>query len=140
MRNAIYNNEYISNKKQVYDILKKKTYSLTFLGVGYMNKNRMYHYQFSIDNMSFDYYEGLGHEKLDKKNKGLKIINALWCILKDADAINFLDSVSRFMQEYGYTDIDYAIKLFDLCKDTKEKLARLFTKEELQVLNDNINL
>lgn len=143
MKNAIENNEYIRNKKRVFDILKKKAFDIELLGIDKMHnedKQPMYHYKLSIDNLSFNYFEGLGHDTLDKNNKYDKIINALHCLLLDADTINFFKSIDDFANEFGYTSISQTIKVFNACKEINDKLGQLFTKQELHELRENIQL
>lgn len=135
MKNAIYNNDYISNKKKVFDILKQKDFDLLYKGI----KNNMYCYTLIIDKVKFDYFEGLGLDHLTINNKYDKILNALWCILQDSDTLTFFKSITDFMQEYGYLDYTKALQVYNTCKTTKKKLDKLFTCQEINILNDNIN-
>lgn len=136
MKEEIFNNEYIDNKEQVYNILKKKAFKLDYKGV----HDKMYRYTFYIDNTSFEYFEGLGHEKLNNDNLHEKVINALWCIINDADTLTFFKSIDSFMTEFGYLDYKQALKVFKGCKQTKEKLVKLFTRQELNILQESLNL
>lgn len=135
MKKTIERNNYITNKKRVYDILKNKNMDLFFI-----HKDTMYHYIFLIEDTTFEYSEGLGHEPITEQNKKEKIINALHCVLLDGDTMNFFKSIDDFANEFGYTSISQAIRVFYLCQETHEKLKHLFTQEELQELKDNIQL
>lgn len=143
MKNVIYQNEYITNKKKVYNILKTKDFKLEYKGLDKMNpqdKQEMYHYILYINGVGFDYYEGLGHNPLDQENIWYKIINAFDCLLKDSDTINFFKSITDFMEEFGYCDYKQALNVFEGCKSINEKLTKLFTRQELNVLRENITL
>lgn len=135
MKKAIENNEYITNKERVFDILKDKTFDLVFT-----HKDTMFHYVFIINDTTFDYGEGLGHEPMTEENKHDKIINALYCVLSDADTMNFFKSIDDFANEFGYTSISQTIKVFYSCQETNEKLNKIFTKQELHELRENIQL
>lgn len=135
MKKAIENNEYITNKERVFDILRDKTFDLVFV-----HKDTMYHYVFLINDTTFNYSEGLGYEPMTEENKGEKIVNALHCVLLDADTMNFFKSIDDFANEFGYTSISETLKVFYSCQETNEKLSKLFTKQELQELRDNIQL
>lgn len=135
MKKAIKNNEYITNKERVFDILKDKTFDLVFT-----HKDTMFHYVFIINDTTFDYGEGLGHEPMTEKNKHDKIISALYCVLSDADTMNFFKSIDDFANEFGYTSISQTIKVFYSCQETNEKLNKIFTKQELHELRENIQL
>lgn len=142
MKNAIYENEYISNKKEVYNILKNKDIKLIYNGINNMphDKQKMYAYTLTINGVDFDYYEGLGHNKLDSKNIYYKIINALWCLLLDSDTITFFKSLDDFMSEYGYLDYKKALDTFKGLKINSTKLKKVFTSKELNFLKENISL
>lgn len=135
MQKAIKNNEYIRNKKRVFDILRDKTFDLVFV-----HKDTMYHYVFLINDTTFNYSEGLGHEPMTEENKGEKLVNALHCVLLDADTMNFFKSIDDFANEFGYTSISQAIKTFYLCQETHDKLSKLFSSQEIQELRENIQL
>ena len=143
MKNAIENNEYIRNKKRVFDILKTKHFELELVGIDKMHnedKQPMYHYTLTINDTTFNYFEGLGHEPMTEENKHDKIINALHCLLLDADTMNFFKSIDDFANEFGYTSISQTIKVFNACKEINDKLGQLFTKQELHELRENIQL
>lgn len=140
MKQAIFENEYINNKDKVYAIMKKKHFDLEHLGVAEFHDTTMNLYKFTIDNIPFSYYEGLGHELLTAENKANKIISALHCVLLDADTMNFYKSIDSFANDMGFTSISQAINTFYLCKETKAKLEQLFTKQELSTLTENIIL
>lgn len=133
----------MKNKKKIFDILNKKDISLEYLGLGKMNKDDkydMYHYTLNIDEQRFDYFEGLGHDKLNKENRQEKVLNALYCIIQDGDTITFFKSIDNFMREFGYVDFIQAQSVYNKCKDTRKKLSLLFTIGELNVLRENLDI
>lgn len=136
MKQAIYNNDYVFNKKQVYKVLKNKDFQLDYMGIF----DKMHCYNFYINDTMFKYYEGLGHDTMTQDNKHDKMLNALWCILQDADTMNFFATIDSFMQEFGYLDYTKALETFRGCKETKDKLSKLFNSQELVLFYDNIRL
>lgn len=81
---------------------------------------------------SFDYQCNTDYEKPNKKN-------CLYCLLSDASYVNYYTSVDDFLTEFGYTDnlqnIRKGEKVYNACERTAKALDRLFTENEIELLN-----
>lgn len=61
----------------------------------------------------------------------------LYCLVLDMNAYEFSRDEYDFMRSYGYmdTDIKKARKAYRECEKTAEKLHRIFTEAELDILS-----
>jgi hypothetical protein len=66
--------------------------------------------------------------------------DCLWCLLQDASSVDYCEDEADFLNEFGYIDtaesIRRGLKAFKACQRTKKALARLFTGEELESLEE----
>jgi len=138
--NLIYNNEYIENKNKVFEILNNYNFDLHQLAT-----TDMYNYVLTIgkpnNNVNtcfFDYREGFGHDKLTLSNKAHKILNALWCVLSDYLCYKETTDAWDFCDLYGYEQTKENHKIYYACGDNADKLLKLFTKNDLDFLAQNI--
>lgn len=65
--------------------------------------------------------------------------DCLYCLLSDASCFNSSTSVDDFLTEFGYTDnlknIRKGEKAYNACKRTAKAIDRLFTEDEIELLN-----
>ena len=62
----------------------------------------------------------------------------LYCLVLDMNAYEFSRDEWEFAREYGYSyeDMSKARKAYRACEKTAEKLHRLFTEAELDILSE----
>lgn len=81
---------------------------------------------------SFDYQCNTQYKEPNKKD-------CLYCLLSDASCFNCFTSVDDFLTEFGYTEslqnIRKGEKAYNACKRTAKALDRLFTENEIELLN-----
>ena len=75
------------------------------------------------------------HDNYENKST---LVDWLECLLLDMGAYEFCHDVDEFAREYGYEPSEYvkASKAYLACKKTAEKLHRLFTDDELDILSE----
>lgn len=75
------------------------------------------------------------HDNCENKST---LVDWLYCLILDMDAYEFCHDVDEFAREYGYEPSEYvkASKAYLACKKTAEKLHRLFTNDELDILSE----
>ena len=93
-----------------------------FLELNYNNKKFSFPYTDSV----MAYCNG---DKLDK-------MNALYCVLLDADAYDNSRDIDDFSAEFGYEKISECLKAYRACEKTSEKMHEIFTNAELEQLHD----
>ena len=69
-------------------------------------------------------------------NKPLDKMNALYCVLSDADAYDSTQNIDDFAAEFGYEKVSELLKAYRACKKTSEALHEIFTDAELEQLHD----
>ena len=76
------------------------------------------------DSVNFVYYMSHNDYMSNKRvmDEG-DLINAFECIL--SDALLTLESFCDFMSEFGYTDYKEAKKVYDACKEERDKLLKI---------------
>lgn len=136
----IYDNEYIENKNEVFEILNNYNFDLHklpttdkynyILSIGKPNCN--------VNTCFFDYFEGRGHDELNTQNKAHKILNALWCVLDDYKAYYNSKDAWNFCDTFGYEQTKANHKIYNMCGENADKLLKLFTKNDLDFLAQNI--
>ena len=60
----------------------------------------------------------------------------LWCLYLDAQAYDNASDYMQFAYEYGYKDWSEAQKVFKELKKQSERLHRLFTDAEIEMLSN----
>ena len=60
----------------------------------------------------------------------------LFALLSDAVAFESSGCLQTFMWSYGYEDSDQANKIYLACEKQAEKLHKLFTDEEIEMLGE----
>lgn len=70
------------------------------------------------------------------KNEKLDKINALYCVLSDADAYDSTQNIDDFAAEFGYEKVSELLKAYRACEKTSEKMHEIFTDAELEQLHD----
>lgn len=61
----------------------------------------------------------------------------LYCLVLDMNAYEFSRDVYEFARSYGYADEDMSVarKAYRACEKTAEKLHKLFSEDELDILS-----
>ena len=81
---------------------------------------------------TFNYQCNTTHKQPTKED-------CLYCLLSDAQSVEYCQDEADFLNEFGYIDnaesIRKGLKAFKACERTKKALDRLFTSEELEELN-----
>lgn len=90
-------------------------------------------YTFKVEGITFSYSEGLGIEQKTKENQMEKIVNALWCILRESLDIDNYYSYYDFSKEFGY-DFTEGQKIYNQIKRNRNKLLRIFRESEIEDL------
>lgn len=96
------------------------------LDLTYNNKTMRYTFYDSVYN-----YEN---------NQELNKFETLYAILTDRRAYRYSRSVEDFAKEFGYTDEEKARKVYSACKKIAHDLERLFTEEELEQLEQEVEV
>lgn len=134
--------EYVENKEQVEHILNQCEYDLVY--VGYDADKKQYKYTLYINDLKFDYFEGVGNEKLTAENKQDKLLNAVWCLLSDRSCVTCFDNEYDFICEFGYNEdaksMEQGHNIYNNILKNNEKLLKAFSNEQLDFLSDNIQL
>lgn len=132
--------EYVNNVEQVEHILNQCEYDLEYLTT---NENKR-KYNLIINDLKFSYFEGMGHELVNSRNKQDKMLNAIWCLLSDMSFYNQSATEYDFIYEMGYNDnaktMEEGHKIYLTIQRNNEKLLKCFSQEQLEFLTDNINL
>lgn len=133
---------YVENKEKVENILNQCKYDLIFNGIN--EKEKQYKYILYINDIKFDYFEGMGNEKLNNTNKQDKLLNAIWCLLTDRQCVNNCGNFYQFACDYGYnfntTTLENGYKIYNDINSNNTKLLKCFNEEQLDFLTENIKL
>ena len=129
-----YYSKYINDHSEVEHILFKKEFEINFKS---LSENR-YNYIVKIDGVRFAYFEGIGNDKMNPENAGEKVINLLNCLLIDNTYYNY--DIDNFYNEMGYKKVSEAINTLKAISKNHDKLLKVFTPEELEILSNNIQL
>lgn len=134
--------EYVENIDQIEKILNQCEYDLEYIGKD--SRNNQFKYILHINDIKFDYFEGIGNETLTAENKQNKILNAIWCLLSDRFCVRWADDAYDFICKYGYNNDAQALKrghsIYHQILKNNEKLLKCFSEEQLDFLTDNIQL
>lgn len=70
---------------------------------------------------------------LNKSNKR----DFVYCLLSDAQAYKYAENVCDFADEFGYDRADYSKvnKIYQACKKQYDRVCKLFTSTEADILN-----
>ena len=60
------------------------------------------------------------------------------CLLLDKSAYDSCRDIDDFQAEFGYDKVSECLKAYNGCKETSEALDRIFTEEELEQLQEEI--
>lgn len=60
------------------------------------------------------------------------------CLLLDKSAYDSCTDIDDFRSEFGYEKVSECLKAYNGCKETSEALDRMFTEEELEQLEEEI--
>lgn len=87
----------------------------------------------------FDFKTGTGLRKSnkygEKKPVSPSAASVLYCLLSDADAINY--SFSDWCDNFGYSsDSISALNIYQACGKTADQLAKLFTRQHVAKLQE----
>ena len=134
--------EYVENIDQVEKILNQCEYYLEYIGKD--SRNNQFKYILHINDIKFDYFEGIGNKPLNEENKQDKILNAIWCLLSDRQCVINSRDFYDFVCEYGYNENAEQLKkskeIYEAIKINNEKLLKCFSSWQLDFLTDNIQL
>lgn len=133
MNGMNYYKDYINNKEIVLDILNSKEIEFLFIN----KDSKKYNYIIVINNHRFDYFEGLGNEPLNDKNKGEKIISAINCLLLDMSYSDY--GLDEFIEEMGYKATE-GIRVYNAIQENSKKIKEIFSKEEIDILSSSMEL
>lgn len=73
------------------------------------------------------------------RNAKVELKEVLGCLLLDASTTDYNTDLNDFMLELGYEDVKRARKAYNACLKTSKAMHRLFTKEELDKLLDEVD-
>lgn len=134
--------KYVENLEQVENILNQCEYDLIFKELD--TKEKQYKYILYINDLQFNYFEGIGNEKLNDTNKQDKILNAVWYLLSDRQCVLYNNNEYDFICEYGYNENAQSMakghKIYNDILINNKKLLKCFNNEQLDFLTDNIQL
>lgn len=132
---------YVENKEEVLKILENVNFE-----IGYDDEQddwNGYNYIITIERNSikqdFKYREGMAHDTLTDENEQEKIISALHCILTDLSCI-YGRTVIDFIEEFGYDNIRDGEKVFNNILEEERKIKTLFSQDEIDIMQENIQL
>lgn len=132
--------EYVENQEKVLEVLKNVNFEIDY---NEEKNGNGYYYIITIERnnkkQNFDYMEGIAHETLTDDNKQEKIINALHCIMSDLNCI-YDRTVIDFIEEFGYDDIREGEKVFNDILEEERKIKTLFSQDEIDIMQENIQL
>ena len=74
-----------------------------------------------------------------RNGKDIDFKRVMECLLLDKSAYDGCGSIDDFQAEFGYEKVSECLKAYNGCKETSEGLDRLFTEEELEQLQEEIN-
>lgn len=73
-----------------------------------------------------------------RNGKGIDFKQVMECLLLDKSAYDSCTDIDDFQNQFGYEKVSECLKAYNGCKETSEGLERLFTEEELEQLEDEI--
>lgn len=72
-----------------------------------------------------------------QKNLRSEDFHILYCIISDAQAVDYCDTVEEFCDEFGYDmEIDKPKKIFNACMRTHDNLIKTFGTDGYEILSD----
>ena len=74
-----------------------------------------------------------------RNGKDIDFKRVMECLLLDKSAYDNCRDIDDFQAEFGYEKVSECLKAYNGCKETSEGLDRLFTEEELEQLQEEIN-
>ena len=124
---------------EIKKVLEGKNVDIKYVGMGTMSeydKQAMRHYVLTINNNCFEYYEGVGLDILTTDNREDKILNAITCLVREYTCLDYCKDIECFMSEFGYEDYKQANAIYKQIKENSSKLDKIFTIEELAILEE----
>lgn len=73
-----------------------------------------------------------------RNGEDLDFRQVMECLLLDKSAYDSCRDIDDFQAEFGYEKVSECLKAYNGCKETSEGLERLFTEEELEQLQEEI--
>ena len=73
-----------------------------------------------------------------RNNEALDFKQVMDCLLLDKSAYDSCRDIDDFQNEFGYEKVSECLKAYNGCKETSEGLERLFTEEELEQLQEEV--
>lgn len=64
--------------------------------------------------------------------------NVMKCLLLDKSAYDSCEDIDDFQGQFGYEKVSECLKAYNGCKETSEALDRVFTEEELEKLDEEL--
>ena len=126
--------EYITDSKRLLEILKDYTFDIEYVDFAgdYVYKFVIKHKleNGKVTKRTFNYYEGCANEMLNEKNAKEKILNALWCLVRES--LSFFEnmSVTDFQMEFGYNDYE-CNKIYNGVMKNGKRMEHLFTENNV---------
>ena len=75
-----------------------------------------------------------------RNSEPLHYKEVLECLLSDKSAYDSCRDIDDFQAEFGYEKASELLKAYNGCKETSEGLERLFTEEELEELEEELEI
>ena len=104
--------------------------------MGWDNEGRnKYKVTISNGNKPFStvFYDSLYNTQRNERSDNFHI---LYCVISDAQAVEYCDTVEDFMAEFGYTYEDKANKIFKACQRAYDNLTEAFGYEGYKTLSE----
>ena len=118
---------YIKEGEKFCDILKNKAIYCNTPKIELENGVQYRHYQFTINGVYFPYFEGI---RVKHNNTEEKILNALWCLLRDSVSYMNIHNFNDFCAEFGYTDEIEAKEVYKAMGRNYNKLITLLNDDQ----------
>lgn len=114
------------------EILSKINFSRTYVCRSKMCSGNEYKIRLSYNGNSAWF---VFHDNFENKST---LKDWLYCLIMDMDAFEYSKDAWDFARNFGYADEDYtkACKAYKACKKTSEKLHKLFSESELEILSE----
>ena len=74
-----------------------------------------------------------------RNGKNIDFKQVMECLLLDKSAYDSCTDIDDFQAEFGYEKVSECLKAYNGCKETSEGLERLFTEEELNQLQKEVD-
>ena len=68
------------------------------------------------------------------------LLDCICSIISDMDCYDISRNLADFYEALGFTDFEEAEKAYKACKKTSKALHRLFTNEEIEILDNELEI